>query len=273
MYICQWFPIGLLQLARGDPTLTVSLVCIVYHTSAHVVAAFWHTLLYQVSVVMWRQPCAGWGGSKPSSDSMLNASAVSIPCNLVKQASESALSWRAFDQAGTSQPDASPESPRLFGSPILPETPPAQIMKPPQTAPPVRRARSMNTPPVASHPVLASAFAVARTAAPDSDQLPARSPTQRQLQLGPLFSFPSSQTHQPTPFAFAASKLEPPSLLDKVNSLPGPKDVLQAVLLQRQNSLSCQDSGMLSHMLQRSAQLHSKRDGPAAASSTGSASR
>lgn len=204
---------------------------------------------------------------------MLDASAVSVPSKLAKQASEPALVWHAFGQAGNSQPDASPESPRLFGSPILPETPPAQIMKPPQTAPPVRRARSMNIPPAASHPVLASAFAGARTAAADSEQLLARSPTQRQLQLGPLFSFPSPQTHQPTPFAFAASKVQPPSLLDKVSSLPGPQDILQAVLLQRQNSLSCQDSGMLSHMLQRSAQLQSKREGPAAASSTGSASR
>jgi len=78
---------------------------------------------------------------------------------------------------------------------------------------------------------------------------------------------------EPTPFVFAAVKIEPPSLLDKVSSLPGPKDVLRTIIAERHNSLSFQDSSTLSHMLKRSAQLQTDTGGPAAASSTGSANR
>lgn len=166
-----------------------------------------------------------------------------------------------------------PESPRLFSPPSLPETPPAQMLQRATSAPPVRRTRSMNSPPAASHPVLASAFAVAGTGAPDISQAPARDPTQRQLQLGPMFAFPLLLCPQePVPFPSSASKAEPASLLEKVNSLPGPKAVLRSIIAERHNSLSLQDSSMLSDMLRRS-QLHTDIEEPAAASSAGSANR
>ncbi|KAL0021708.1 hypothetical protein WJX79_004945 [Trebouxia sp. C0005] len=164
-----------------------------------------------------------------------------------------------------------PESPRLFSPPSLPETPPAQMLQRATSAPPVRRTRSMNSPPAASHPVLASAFAVAGTGAPDISQAPARDPTQRQLQLGPMFAFPLLLCPQePVPFPSSASKAEPASLLEKVNSLPGPKAVLRSIIAERHNSLSLQDSSMLSDMLRRS-QLHTDIEEPTAASSAGSA--
>jgi len=169
---------------------------------------------------------------------------------------------------------AGPESPRLFSAPSLPETPPAQMLQTATSAPPVRRTRSMNSPPTASHPVLASAFAVAGTGASDISQAPARLPTQRQLQLGPMFAFPLLLgLQEPVPFPSSASKTEPASLWEKVNSLPGPKDVLRSIIAERHNSLSLQDSNMLSDMLRRSAPLHIDTEGPVAATSAGSANR
>ncbi len=169
---------------------------------------------------------------------------------------------------------AGPESPRLFSAPSLPETPPAQMLQTAVNAPPVRRTRSMNLPPAASHPVLASAFAVAGTGAPDISQAPARLPTQRQLQLGPLFAFPLLPGPQePIPFPSSASKTKPASLLEKVNSLLGPKEILRSIIAERHNSLSLQDSSMLSDMLRRTAPLHTDTEGPVAATSAGCASR
>ncbi len=187
--------------------------------------------------------------------------------NLMEQATDSAFAWQSAVHNSGPESAAGPESPRLF-SPGLPETPPAQMLQTATNAPPVRRTRSMNSPPAASHPVLASAFAVAGTDAPDISQAPARVPTQRQLQLGPMFAFPLLPSPQePVPFPSSASKTEPASLLEKVNSLPGPKDVLRSIIAERHNSLSLRDSSMLSDMLRRSAQLHTDTEGPAVAGS------
>ncbi|KAL0032194.1 hypothetical protein WJX77_009935 [Trebouxia sp. C0004] len=130
----------------------------------------------------------------------------------------------------------------------------------------------MNSPPTAAHPVLVSAFAVAGTGAPDISQAPARLPTQRQLQLRPMFAFPLLPGPQePSPFPFSTLKSDSASLLDKVNSLPGPKNILRSIIAERHNSLSLQDSSMLSDMLKRSTKLHTDTEGPAAASSASSA--
>lgn len=192
----------------------------------------------------------------------------------MEQAIGSAFAWHTAVDISAPESAAGPESRRLFSPPSLPETPPTQMLQAATFAPPVKRTRSMNSPPTASHPVLASAFAVAGTAAPDISQAPARLPTQRQLQLGPMFAFPllpGPQEH--TPFPFAAGKIQPASLLEKVNSLPGPKGVLRSVIAERNKSLSFQDSSMLSEMLKRSAQMDAGTEGPAAASSAGSANR
>ncbi len=203
---------------------------------------------------------------------MLSTTTIPVPSNFVDQAMESAVARHTSMILSVVRSDACPGSPHLCDSPVLPHTPPSQLLRSAASAPPVRRLRSLSSPPAASHPVLASAIAVACTAAPDSYQPPARLPMQRQL--SPLFGFQASPTSpQYTPFAAAANNLQPPSLLNKVNNLPGPKDMLKAVLTQRQNNLSFQDSGMLSRMLQRASMSKPDPVDPAATSSTGSASR
>lgn len=190
----------------------------------------------------------------------------------MEQAIYSAFAWRSAVHNSGLESAAGPESPRLFVPPSLPETPPAQKLQIATSAPPVRRTRSIIPPPAASHPVLTSAFAVAGTGAPDISQAPTRVPTQRQLQLGPMFAFPLLPGPQePIPFPSSASDTKPASLLEKVNSLPGPKDMLRSIIAERHNSLSLQDSSMLSDMLRRSAPLHTDTEAPVAANSAGSA--
>ncbi|DBA79524.1 TPA: hypothetical protein ACH3X1_008228 [Trebouxia sp. C0004] len=190
----------------------------------------------------------------------------------MEQATKSAFAWQTAVQLSGPESAASPESPRLFCPLSLPETPAAQKLLAATSAPPVRRTRSMNSPPTAAHPVLVSAFAVAGTGAPDISQAPARLPTQRQLQLRPMFAFPLLPGPQePSPFPFSTLKSDSASLLDKVNSLPGPKNILRSIIAERHNSLSLQDSSMLSDMLKRSTKLHTDTEGPAAASSASSA--
>ena len=192
----------------------------------------------------------------------------------MEQAIYSAFAWRSAVHNSGLESAAGPESPRLFVPPSLPETPPAQKLQIATSAPPVRRTRSIIPPPAASHPVLTSAFAVAGTGAPDISQAPTRVPTQRQLQLGPMFAFPLLPGPQePIPFPSSASDTKPASLLEKVNSLPGPKDMLRSIIAERHNSLSLQDSSMLSDMLRRSAPLHTDTEAPVAANSAGSAYR
>ena len=192
----------------------------------------------------------------------------------MEQAIYSAFAWRSAVHNSGLESAAGPESPRLFVPPSLPETPPAQKLQIATSAPPVRRTRSIIPPPAASHPVLTSAFAVAGTGAPDISQAPTRLPTQRQLQLGPMFAFPLLPGPQePIPFPSSASDTKPASLLEKVNSLPGPKDMLRSIIAERHNSLSLQDSSMLSDMLRRSAPLHTDTEAPVAANSAGSAYR
>jgi len=229
--------------------------------------------MYSLPSVQFGNPCAGLVATLRLQTVPL-AAPPPIAANLMDPAIDSATAWHTAVKASGPELGAGPESPRPLSSPRLPGTPQSQMLQAATLAPPVRRTRNMNSPPPASHPVLASAFAVAGTAAPDISQAPARLPTQRRLQLGPLLAFPLSPCLQePTPFVFAAVKIEPPSLLDKVSSLPGPKDVLRTIIAERHNSLSFQDSSTLSHMLKRSAQLQTDTGGPAAASSTGSANR
>ena len=163
--------------------------------------------------------------------------------------------------------DASPASPRLFGQTALPQTPPSQLLRAVSSPPPVRRQRSIASPPLASHPILSSAITVACTIAPDANRLP----TQRQLAF-PIQNTPPAQ--HASPFAAAATVLEPPSLLDKINSLPGPQQLLRSVLTENKASLSLQDSGMLTHMLHRATLVpNGSNDGAVASSSAGSACR
>jgi len=194
--------------------------------------------------------------------------------NLMEQAIASAFAWQTAVYNSGPESAACPASPCLFSLPSLPATPPSQMLQTATFAPPVRRTRSKNLPPAASHPVLPSAFAVAGTGFLDISQAPARLPTQRQLQLGPMSAFPLLPgPREPVLFPSSASKTEPASLLEKVNSLPGPKDVLRSIIAERHNSLSLQDSSMLSDMLRRSAPLYTDTEKPVAATSAGSANR
>lgn len=181
------------------------------------------------------------------------------------------VAWHTAAGAALLSPDASPASPRLFGSPDLPQTPPSQMLRVASVPPPVRRLRNNTSPPHASHPTLSSALTVACTLVPESCQSPGRLPTQRQL--GFSFTNPTPAP-QASPFAAAAVSTEPPTLLDKINSLPGPKNVLRTVLTQNKNSLSLQDRGMLTHMLHRATLLQTASECHGCGStSTGSACR
>lgn len=161
--------------------------------------------------------------------------------------------------------DSPPASPRFFCSTALPQTPPSQLMQAVSSPPPVKRQRSIASPPPASHPILSSAITVACT--PDASRLP----TQRQL------AFPTQNTPpapHASPFAAAATVPEPPSLLDKINSLPGPQQLLRSVLIENKASLPLQDSSMLTHMLHRATLVPYESQGcPVASSSAGSACR
>ena len=162
--------------------------------------------------------------------------------------------------------DASPASPRLFSSTALPHTPPSQLLRAVSSPPPVRRLRNTASPPPASHPRLSSAITVACTIAPDATRLP----IQRQLAF-PMQNTPSAQ--QASPFAAAETVLEPPSLWDKINGLPGPQQLLRSVLTDNKASFS-QDSGMLTHMLHRATLFPAESDScVVGSSSVGSACR
>lgn len=201
--------------------------------------------------------------------------------------------WKSIDTPGSLPPEGAPGSPRQFnsfstachspaaasmmkleslsaspqvllGSSPLPQTPPSQLSRAASSPPPLRRSRNTTSPPPASHPILSSAITVACTAAPDAIHSSGRLPIQRQLG----FSFQNTQPPQHTsPFAAAATTPEPASLLDKTNSLPGPQHVPRTVLSDHKDSLSLQDSGMLTHMLHRATLLHTEREGHASGSS------
>ena len=163
--------------------------------------------------------------------------------------------------------DASPASPRLFSSTDLPQTPPSQLLRAVSSPPNVRRLRNIASPPPASHPILSSAITVACTIAPDSTRLP----RQRQLAFT-IQNTPPAQ--HASPFAAAATLPEPPSLLDKINSLPGPQQLLRSILTDNKASLSFQDSGMLTHMLHRATLFPAESNGcVVGSSSVGSACR
>ncbi|KAL3160301.1 hypothetical protein ABBQ38_009693 [Trebouxia sp. C0009 RCD-2024] len=162
--------------------------------------------------------------------------------------------------------DASPASPKVFlGSTALPQTPPSQLSRAASSPPPVRRSRNIASPPHASHPILSSAITVACTAAPDACHSTGRLPTKRQLG----FSFDGTPAAQhPSPFTAVATTPESPSLLHKLNSLPGMHHRLNTALSEHQDSLCLQDSGMLTHMLHHATLLHTKSKGYAAGSSS-----
>ena len=182
---------------------------------------------------------------------MLGSAAVSGASQLSQQPDSLSLAWYTSAGVELTTPDASPASPRLFDSPVLPQTPPSQMLRAASGPPPVRRLRNTASPPPASHPTLSSAMTVACTLAPDSCPSPRRLPTQRQLG----FSFRNTSAPPESPFAAAAASTEAPTLLDKINSLPGPTNVLRTVLTQNKNRLSVQDSGTLTHMLHRATLL------------------
>ena len=165
--------------------------------------------------------------------------------------------------------NASPASPQSFGSTALPQTPPSQLLRAFSSPPPVRRLRNVASPPPASHPILSSAITVACTKAPDAD----RFPTQRQLAFHNQKTPPAQHA---SPFAAAATVPEPASLLDRIKSLPGPRQAPRSALTDDKARFSLQDSGMLTHMLNRATLFPTKSqpEGCAeASSSAGSACR
>ena len=190
----------------------------------------------------------------------LPVSGASIYCQQVD-----GLSLDCTTSASVAALDTPPASPRLFGSTALPQTPPSQLLRAASSPPPMRRLQKFASPPPASHPILSSAITVACTADPDACHSQGRLPTQRQL----AFSFQNTPPAQQTsPFATAAAIPEPPSLLDKINRLPGPQHVLRTVRKETKDSLSLQDSGMLTHMLHRASRFHTENDGCAGGSSS-----
>lgn len=188
---------------------------------------------------------------------------------------DSGLAWPTSASVAVSKPSACPASPRVFSLPLLPNTPPSQLLKAATTPPPLRRARSLPPAPKASHPVLVSAITSVVKCARVADALKptTRFPAQRQLGQQFALSAPQTPQHSASPFAFPAKTSELPSLLDKINSLPGSKDALRSVLAQRHNDMSFQDSGVLLHMLHRASPPGPESECPAAATSTGSATR
>ena len=239
-----------------------------------------------------RTPSTSLNGSRP----------VSVPSSLAHQAMDSGLAWPTSASVAVSKPSACPASPRVFSLPLLPNTPPSQLLKAATTPPPLRRARSLPPAPKASHPVLVSAITSVVKCARVADALKptTRFPAQRQLGQQFALSAPQTPQHSASPFAFPAKTSELPSLLDKINSLPGSKDALRSVLAQRHNDMSLldkinslpgskdalrsvlaqrhndmsfQDSGVLLHMLHRASPPGPESECPAAATSTGSATR
>ena len=161
--------------------------------------------------------------------------------------------------------DVSPAATRLLGPAVLPQTPPSQMLRTASEPPPIRRRRKMACPPAAPHPKLSCAITVARTVVPDACHSPNRLPTHRQIR----FPFPNPpHVQQASPFATAVHPADSASLLENINSLPGPKDLLRTVLTQTKHSLSFQDSGMLTQMLHRANRLQSERQCSSAPSSS-----
>ena len=202
-----------------------------------------------------------------SSNNMLGSLPVTGASTSTQQVDAFLTDGRTPAATSTAALDASPASPRSFCTTALPQTPPSQLSRAVSSPPPVRRLRSVASPPPASHPILSSAITVACTIAPEAGRLP----TQRQLAFPIQKTPPASYA---SPFAAVATISEPTTLLDKVNSLPGPQQLLRSVLADKKPSFCLQDSGMLTHMLHRAMLFPTEHeDGAAASSSAGSACR
>lgn len=143
-------------------------------------------------------------GPRTPSTSLKGSRPVSVPSSLADQAMDSGLAWPTSASAAVSKPSACPASPLVFSLPLLPNTPPSQLLKAATTPPPLRRARSLPPAPKASHPVLVSAITSVVKCASVADALKptTRFPTQRQLGQQFVLSAPQTPSTPPVHLHF-----------------------------------------------------------------------